>query len=353
MNTNGSMKVFYGAVIIVLISLVAISLSFKAEKTKFSGIADAREIVVNVQTAVEIKRIFVVPGQIVKAGDTLVEVNNVGINTQELDMKIVSITHEIEEYKARKSAQFNLSKSEVRQQKLELEDRKSEIMQELQDLQLQYNVNKTLMSDLKSISKDYSEATAASNNANPILQKIEFLKKELRRIDDSSNITIAYHKDERSVNADPIDEQIKQREAELKVMQEIKKDYHILAKIDGVIGVVDYKEGEKVNEFDTIITLHTMSPSFVRGYIHENTYSQVSIGQKVNVTSVDVKKIEIQGEVIGVGSRIVEYPVRLRKFPDLQMWGREVTIRIPEQNKFLLGEKVMVSTLEYTVFSGN
>jgi hypothetical protein len=117
----------------------------------------------------------------------------------------------------------------------------------------------------------------------------------------------------------------------------------ILARISGMIGTVDFKEGEKVAPFTPILTLHTISPSFIRGYIHENAYSKVELGKKVIISSLDVKKIKISGEVIGVGSRIVEYPVRLRKYPDLQMWGREVTIKIPEGNKLLLGEKVAIS----------
>jgi hypothetical protein len=51
----------------------------------------------------------------------------------------------------------------------------------------------------------------------------------------------------------------------------------------------------------------------------------------------------VQGEVVGIGTRIVEYPVRLRKVPEVQMWGREVNIRIPPNSGFLLGEKVVIS----------
>jgi hypothetical protein len=55
------------------------------------------------------------------------------------------------------------------------------------------------------------------------------------------------------------------------------------------------------------------------------------------------KHNRVSGEVVGVGARIVEYPVRLRKAPDILMWGREVMIKIPVGNKFLLGEKVMIT----------
>jgi len=47
---------------------------------------------------------------------------------------------------------------------------------------------------------------------------------------------------------------------------------------------------------------------------------------------------------VGVGSRIIEYPLRLKKRPEMQLWGREVEIHLPDGNPFLLGEKVMIQT---------
>jgi HlyD family secretion protein len=347
MNSNGSIKYFYAALIVVIATLAVITLRLRSEATQFTGIADAKEIVVNVQSAVEIKDIRVSPGQIVKEGDTLAEVSNVGFNNQEIDTRIAVLAHEIEEYKARKNAISKLTFSERRQQKLEVEDKKATIKAELQELESQYEVNQSLLSDLKSINKEVASAdNKSATKKNPIVSKIEFLRKELKRIDDSSLITMSRASDELSLDGDPIVEQIKQREVELTLLQEAKKEFCITAKINGVIGSVAYKNGEKANEFDTIMTLHATSPSFVRGFIHENTYSQIHVGQKVLVTSQDVKKVKINGEVIGVGSRIVEYPVRLRKYPDLIMWGREVQIKIPDTNNLLLGERVMITPIE-------
>lgn len=313
MKKNGSMYFFYVVIGITIVAMAVITLAMKSESTSFPGIADAKEIVVNVQSAIEIKKIRVMPGQIVKIGDTLVEYNDV------------------------------FSQSEVRQERLELDDRKSEILGELQELQSQYKVNQSLVSDLKSINKEYSDVKKTSMKSNPVLLKIDFLKKELRRIEGSSKNSLRPLNNKLALSGNTIDEQVKQREAELKVMQGERLNFYILATIDGIIGGVKFRDGEKVNDFDTIVTLHTLSPTIIRGYIHENSYSQIGVGQKVIVTSQDVKKYKISGEVIGVGSRIVEYPMRLKKYVDLQMWGREVAIKISEENKLLLGEKVMIS----------
>ena len=54
------------------------------------------------------------------------------------------------------------------------------------------------------------------------------------------------------------------------------------------------------------------------------------------------KKNSVSGKIIGVGSRIVEYPIRLRSRTEVQIFGREVLIKIPTKNQFLLGEKVLI-----------
>ena len=39
----------------------------------------------------------------------------------------------------------------------------------------------------------------------------------------------------------------------------------------------------------------------------------------------------------------VPFPTRMWKMPEIPVYGREVTIKIPEENKFLLGEMVTIT----------
>lgn len=290
------MKKLYIVWGVVLIILVIISFRYKGESTGFYGIADAREAVINSGNPVEIKKIHVVQGQSIKIGDTLVE-----LSRPELDMKINEITHQLRQMKKQKFAKVNGIKAQIK------------------ELQAQYERNKKLTAELKSVKKKNS-STDQGDNQNPILIKIENLKRELQ------------------LAASPA--QIKD---ELNLLMEEKKKLTIFAQINGIIGSVNAKEGEKIPPFTSIITLHTKSPSYVKGYIHEDVYNKVTIGQKVTIASLSDAKNTIEGEVVGVGSRIVEYPVRLRKRPDFQIWGREIIIKIPSENNFLLGEKARIS----------
>jgi hypothetical protein len=70
--------------------------------------------------------------------------------------------------------------------------------------------------------------------------------------------------------------------------------------------------------------------------------NRIIMGEKVRISSMTGNTGIMTGEVVGVGSRIVAYPERLRKRPEIPLWGREIEVRISEDNPFLLGEKVMI-----------
>jgi multidrug resistance efflux pump len=335
------MKTFYLVCIFVIGILAVITFRFRSEATSFYGIADTKEIVISTESSVEIKRIRVTEGQSVKQGDTLVE-----LFSQDLDMKISQITHELGELKVRKAAHVNLSRSEIRQIKSQQEERINNLRAQVKQLESQYEINKKLVAGLKSIKKGDVDGEENSDMGNPITLKIESLKSELERALDSSQITIDRMNNEMSYSGDPLGEQVKQLEDQLKMHLEQRRQLYIVAQIKGLVGAVNFKDGEKVSPFTPIATLHAESPSYIRGYIHENVYSKVITGQKVSVQSLADKNNRTTGEIIGVGSRIVEYPVRLRRNQDIQIWGREIMIRIPPENAFLLGEKVLISLFQ-------
>lgn len=330
------MKAFYGVCFCALVALTVITVSYRKEFTNFFGIADTKEKVISSEFGVEIKNIHITPGQYVNAGDTLVE-----LRSPEIDLKISEYKHLIDELKIRSKVETNLSKSEMRTLKTEHESRIIEIRSELQQLQSQYEINRQLMSQLRSINKD--AIGNVSDGSNPTSIRIKSLQKELARLEELNNIMDDNLSSRISYGADPIKEQLKQYEDILRLYSEQKEKLVITAQNNGVIGAVFYRQGEMVSAFDSIATLHSKSPSFVQGYIHERLHSSIGLKQKVIVKSMTNKKDVVQGEVVGIGTRIVEYPVRLRKVPEVQMWGREVNIRIPPNSGFLLGEKVVIS----------
>jgi len=89
-----------------------------------------------------------------------------------------------------------------------------------------------------------------------------------------------------------------------------------------------------------LLTFYKPHSNIVRGYVHEDQTAVVGIGDVLEVYSLKREDAVYSGKVIGLGSRIVEIPTRLRKLPDFKTYGREVVVEISTDNVFLQKEKV-------------
>jgi multidrug resistance efflux pump len=341
------MKIYYVICVAVLAGLAVVTIVLRGQSDSFYGIADAQEVVINFETAVEIREIRIVAGQTVAAGDTLLR-----LYSDELDLKISQTGHELDELKSRKAAHATMSQSELRQLKSQQEERANALKDKIQQLESHYETNRKLVAEMRSIKPDELTAGTKSDASNPLMVELDNLKRELARIQDSSQIVFDRLHNELSYTGNPLQDQVRRLADELKLMLAQRERLVVTARAGGIIGVVNFKAGEKVSPFTAIATLHAAAPSYVLGYIPENMYSQVRVGHKVVVSSQAARSSRVDGEVVGVGTRIVEYPVRLRKHPDVQMWGREIIIKIPDDNTFLLGEKVLINVVQRTARLG-
>jgi len=320
----------------VVIGIVVVILSYNGESTTFYGIADTREIVINAESAVEIKNIQVVPGQAITKGELLVD-----FDRPDLTMEINTISHQLEELRANRKVNAEGLQSQIQGFRAQKAAKISEIDYQIQELKAHYAINKELTSELKSIEKE-NESRGAVARRSPIQIRLESLEKSLALAINPLEIEIATLERELISTEKPFRVQEERLEKELNMLLEEKNRLYIFAPVTGIIGSVNVKRGEKIAPFTPLLTLHPKSPSCVKGYVHENLYNQVALNQDVTIVSLASEEKETRGEVIGVGSRIVEFPVRLRKRPDLHVWGREVEVKIPEDNTFLLGEKVLI-----------
>ncbi|MBN1759985.1 MAG: biotin/lipoyl-binding protein [Chitinispirillaceae bacterium] len=331
------MKRYYVVCAGVTAILTGITMYFRSEPTTFYGIADTKETIINADASVEIRKLPVVQGQTVAIGDTLVV-----LDRPELELKISEISHMLNEYKARKTYETVTSRSEVRQIQAEQVERINEINAKIRELEAQYEMNRKLVAELRSLKKE-QETEQSDSSMNPILAQIKSLRHLLESARNPSQIQIERINKQLSTTDNPIEAQVQRLTEELQLLEKARKNLVICAQMNGMIGTVKFKEGENVSPFDTILTLHAAAPSYVKGYIHENVYSRVAVDDTVRVTSFSDEKNAITGKIVGVGSRIVDYPERLRKRQDIPIWGREVIIRLPEENALLLGEKVLIA----------
>ena len=317
------------------------SLIQNEETTEFQGIAETREVIVNSENCVEIRRIHVLPGQEIQKGRLLVE-----LKRPTLTMKLNEITHQLKELKSRDTCNRDEIKSHIRQLRADKKVSVSELDHKIEQMTSRYSFNKEMVSGLKSIANP-SRTTKYAKKPGAMEIEIENLKQEryltkkrFQTLIDDLTTKLASTQTPETIHQESL-------KKELELLEKEKTSLLILAPIDGIIGSIYCKAGEKISPFQTILTLHTRAPSYVRGYIHENIYNLASIGDVVQVIAFTDEGKRVKGEIVGVGSRIIEYPLRLKKRPEMQLWGREVEIHLPDKNPLLLGEKVMIQTTNH------
>ena len=80
-------------------------------------------------------------------------------------------------------------------------------------------------------------------------------------------------------------------------------------------------------------------------YIPEGQLTNLALGDSLIVRSVQDQEYLISGHIIGLGNKIRELPIRMRRDPVVQAWGREVLLKIPEDNLLMQGERVLIEQI--------
>lgn len=315
-----------------VISLFLINSDFKSDANIFLGIAQTDELVINFQSDTEINQVLVTSGQQVSQGEVLMEVDH-----PQLSARIVQLESQIQEYRASSRKSDNENAALVVQLEAQKKARASELNLEINQLTSQLELNKELNKELKSIPQSTGGTTQ-----NPVELRIESLKEELKLSNQSFQAQIDQLRAANDTGSNPVEILINNLMGELALLREEQEQQRVTAPIDGIVGSVNFSAGEIVSSFTPIMTITSKTPSFVVGYIHENSAQSIDAGDVVEVVREGTREAAIAGDVVGVGSRIVEYPIRLRKNPEIPVWGREVQIKIPEENGLLLGEKLII-----------
>ena len=318
--------------IIAIGSLGLLSSLLKLESTHFLGIADNHEQTISFSYPVEIVKTYAVEGGEVQQGSEILEVRR-----RDLGTKLVIIEDQIQALKS--TAEQELASTQAKlaglraQQAAEL----ASIDSEIKNLRSQQRLNKQLLNEISGVK-------TSVNTASPIETEIQG-KLELRgHIIKTLAAQIKNLENQLSVSKRPIDSKLAELEERRTEFIRQVTALKVVAQFNGRVGSVNHKRGEVVAPFQPILTVHGHSPKFIKGYIHEYVFNQVAVGQRVWVRSNtnSSNSTSISAIVESLGSRIVEYPVRLKKNLMVSAWGREAVVRLVDENSLLMGEKVTV-----------
>lgn len=317
---------------LMLCLLGYMTLSIQSESAFFYGFAENKQTEISHNRSVLVSKIHVKNGQEIKKGDLLLEVID-----EEIDLKIGELEIAKSTIDVNSQSKIQEIKNKISQIQTSRNANIAKLKSDIIELEKEISHNESLYEGLKTIQKNQDSYQSPDN------VKLSFLKESLVNIEQAMEREINEQKQLLSRVTKPGQLKSKSIDAELDHFKMIEEHLSIYAPFDGLVGTISCKEGENISSYSSLLDLYKHNPTQVKGFVHESMILEVAIGDKLEVASTLHPEIKVTGEVIGLGSRIVEIPERLRKMADYKTYGREVVIEIPAENRFLQKEKVLLN----------
>lgn len=319
---------FYILISLLFLTMIVVTLKyFGGSGNSFIGVTTVRQHKISTGRSASVRKIFIVPGQQVKAGDLLIE-----LESSDLDVEIEKMENRISILKRDASEKAKLVASEINYVKathgVELEKIYAELAQSQSELLLNQQLTKTFVAERDTISP-----------AAPLSLKIKGLRQQMAQHEQMVTVRVKdiLQKNETEQHIEGNQVILLERELEL-----LKNEKNILSRrcqFDGVIENVYVKEGEQVPSYTSLLSINPVCPSTVIGYL-TGRKRDPAINTNVSVTSYEHRH-RVSGKVIGYGS-VVQLPEILQKSTAVKAFGREIFIEIDPENELADGEKVLI-----------
>lgn len=323
----------YIVAVLIIIGIWNYLQNYNETMLTFYGFAETKEIEINMDHELEVLMINVVPGQFVKMNEILAEVRNL-----KTDLSIKSKINRIESLEASENLWIQEQKLKIDQLENEKQNKLKTISLAIEQSRSELDYRKGLWSGLK------STTNGNSDNYNPLILELNKLQLEFENESNLFDMKLANLKQVINLRKTPFSKEIDEIRAEIDYFNNKSERYQIIAPHDGLVGNVHCRAGEFVESFRPLISFYEPNPRQVKAYLSENNILHISLNDKVIVKSIKDENLVMQGLVVGLGSRIVEIPSRMRRIPEIKSYGREVVIEIPK-NELLQNEKVMVKLI--------
>ena len=323
------------AFVAILIALVFFNWQYGNETFVFFGFAENKEMEIRLEHPSTIENIYVSSGNKVQKGDLLMEVTRSSLELTQSDL-----SHEIAKLESQSRFRQAEIQSSINQLLAQKAAKESEIQIQIAQLESEISIKASLIKDLQSIQPAKDKSGRSPNTI-----KIEGLKKELKLAVKPIDAQIKKLRNEMYAAKNPTKIQIEKLQNELGFVNEEENKSSIFAPTDGVVGTIFCKVGEQLPAYNTLITFYEENPTQVKAYVLESLILNVNMGDSISVLSGVQTGSKCMGKVVGMGSRIIEIPERLRKNPTFKTYGREIQIEIPAENDFLQKEKVILKSV--------
>ncbi len=309
--------------------------SVQSEGAFFYGFAENKETELNLDVDCLIAMVHVSPGEEVKKGQLLLEASQA-----KYDLKINDLEYDLKEQQVNTELERAKLKNTIAQLEIKKQAQITELDADIRSLEAKIEINEKLFDQISSIK--VPENSTINKSARIELEQLKNTRAEIVA-PINQQIAILETQIKNAGQPQVLQRQRLNKERELVDIE--KERLQIFAPSDGLIGNVHCIDGENVSSFNTLISFYERNPTLVKGYVHEKLILEVKLDADLSVSSSQHPDHEVQGKVVGLGTRIVEIPERLRKIPEIKTYGREVLIRIPTDNPFLQKEKVTLNSM--------
>ncbi len=331
---NLKSKLFYFIWVIVVVILLLISYVFRDSRNTVMAVVEPQRIAVSFLKPVEVKEIFVIPGQDVGPGDKLIRVER-----PDLVLDLVKKENDIKSLTAEKKWAIEDVNKKLQVLEIETTTKRTKLDADIGRLKAVLEGNKKLAREFGELANYHD--TLNRYGTDYFIVEITSLEREKQLLEKYYNAEI------RRLN-NSLDEKLElyaikkgQLEDEMAELEQEQSNLIQYATTKGTVGNVYVEINELVPPYTTVISIYGSNPTVIKAYMNEMNKYPLSVGDKVQVESMN-RFYNIEGEVMEVGSRIVEFPQRIQPHGMLKEWGQEIFIKIPAENHFLNGERVFV-----------
>lgn len=328
-------KLFYIFIGIAVITLIVFSLGSVERTDAIIAQVESQKTAISFRKPILVKAIYVSAGQHVKKGQLLIEVDR-----PDLTMEQTKLTNDKQLILAEKNKLLSDLRSKINLLAIEMSSKIQRLEANINQLETEIRLNQALYADV--IAMTETNSSSKSNlQEDPDQILLESYKKEIVLLQ-------RYHTSEKMRLKQLTDQDLQALELQLNLIAEELQALDLeqstlkqFAPFDGAIGNVNIQLMELVPPFQTIITVYEERPSSIKAFVNLSTGIELAVGQLVTVESAN-RAYFTSGEVLEIGARIVAYQDPAKPISPVQLFGKEVFIKLPEENGFLYGEQVYV-----------
>lgn len=324
-------------VVIIVLLLLFSTFSTDTNKAIVAQVEPTKRAV-SYHKAVRVLEIYAIPGQKVAPGDMLVKVER-----PDLILDVERKKYQLDRIRIEK----NIAEKKYGDKQKLLALEKDATLRKLRTDKAQLEV---IVSNNQQLSNRFGKLTGYADTL--AIYGDSYYEIDLEALDDEMEYVLQEFRQNIDISARIFEQEMKsleiqefEIEQELQALKDEEEQLIKRAEVAGTIGSVNAQPGELLSPYSTILSIYDLNPTVIKAFMNEGFKYPAEVGQKVTVESTN-RKYKIEGQISEVGSRIIEYPNRLKANERLAMYGQELFIKIPSNNNFLNGERVFVSINE-------